>query len=61
MYKVTYYASDKKDIVFFKWFKTFKESTEFSLLMKDPESIIEIKYYDENDPNNPKPTTMPSS
>ena len=57
MYKVTYYATQKKDVVFFKWFKTFKETTEFSLQMKVPEAIIEIKYYDESNPDNPRPTT----
>lgn len=58
MYKVTYYPTEKKDLVFFKWFKTFKESTDFANTLKVPESIIEIKYYDPNDPNQPKPTTM---
>jgi hypothetical protein len=57
MYKVTYYATQKKDVVFFKWFKTFRESTEFSNALKIPEAIIEIKFYDELDPNSPRPTT----
>jgi hypothetical protein len=59
MYKVTYYATQKKDVVFFKWFKTFKESTEFVSKLKLPELLIEIKYYDESNPDNPRPTTMP--
>ena len=50
----------KKDVVFFKWFKSFKETTEFSLQLKEPESVIEIKYYDSNNSDNPKPLTMPS-
>ena len=57
MYKVTYYATQKKDVVFFKSFKTFKEASEFSLQMKVPEAIIEIKFYDETDSNNLRPTT----
>lgn len=57
MYKVSYYATQKKDYVFFKWFKTFKEATKFSIELKVPEAIIEIKFYDELDPNNPRPTT----
>lgn len=58
MYKVTYYATEKKDIVFFKWFKTFRESADFANTLKVPEAVIEIKYYDPNDPNQPKPNTM---
>jgi hypothetical protein len=57
MYKVTYYATQKKDVIFSKSFKTFKETTEFSLQMKVPESIIEIKFYDDSDPNNLRETT----
>jgi hypothetical protein len=58
MYKVTYYPTEKKDIVFFKWFKTFRESADFGNSLKTPDALIEIKYYDPNDPNQPKPSTM---
>jgi hypothetical protein len=55
MYKVSYYPTEKKDIVFFKWFKTLKESTEFVSSLKVPEAVLEIKFYDPNDPNQPRP------
>jgi len=55
MYRVTYYATQKKDVVFYKWFKTFKEATKFSIQLKIPESITEIKFINENDSDNPKP------
>lgn len=56
MYKVTYYPTDKKDYIFFKWFKTSKEATQFSTELKAPEFVIEIKFYDENNLDNPRPT-----
>ena len=59
MYRVTYYPTEKKDTVFFKWFKTLKESTDFTDTLKVPEAVIEIKYYDPNDPNQPHPPNMP--
>ena len=59
MYKVTYYPTEKKDTVFFKWFKTIKESTDFTNTLKVPEAVIEIKYYDPNDSNQPHPPNMP--
>jgi len=55
MYKVTYYPTEKKDTVFFKWFKTLKESTDFTSTLKMPELVIEIVYYNPDDPNQPKP------
>jgi hypothetical protein len=58
MYKVTYYPTEKKDTVFFKWFKTLRESTDFVNTLNVPESVIEVKYYDPNDPNQPKPPSM---
>jgi hypothetical protein len=58
MYKVSYYTTENKDVIFIKWFKSLKDSTEFVLKLKLPELLIEIKYYDENDPNNPRPSTL---
>jgi hypothetical protein len=58
MYLVTYYASKEKDIIFNKWFKTLKESTDFANAMKMPELLIEIKYFDPNNPDLPKPPTL---
>ena len=58
MYQVKYYASEKKDIIFNKWFKTFKESTDFVSALKFPDLLIEIKYYDPNNPDLPKPPTL---
>ena len=40
MYKVCYYPTQSETVVFFKWFKTLQ-------------SVIEIKYY--NDNGNTKP------
>lgn len=60
MYKVNYYISEKKDIIFYKWFKTLREATDFTNALKMPELLIDIKYYDPNDPNQPKPNTMQS-
>jgi tetratricopeptide (TPR) repeat protein len=47
MYKVSYYTTENKDVIFIKWFKSLKDSTEFVLKLKLPELLIEIKYYDE--------------
>jgi len=58
MYKVTYYPTEKKDVVFSKWFKTLKESKDFVNNLKTPEAVIEIIYYDPNDPNQPHPPNM---
>jgi hypothetical protein len=58
MYKVTYYPTEKKDIVFFKWFKTLRESTDFADTLKMPELLIEIKYFDQNNPDSPRPNTL---
>jgi len=58
MYKVNYYISEKKDIIFYKWFKTFREASDFAAALKSPDLLIDIKYYDPNDPNQPKPSTM---
>jgi hypothetical protein len=58
MYKVKYYPTEKRDTVFFKWFKTLKESIDFTNTLKVPEAVIEIKYYNPDDPNQPKPPTM---
>jgi hypothetical protein len=53
MYKVTYYPSvDKKDVLLFKWFKTQRESLDFTKTI-DTQCLFEIKFYDENDPNTP--------
>jgi hypothetical protein len=40
------------------WFKTLRESTDFVNTLNVPESVIEVKYYDPNDPNQPKPPSM---
>lgn len=58
MYKVNYYITEKKDIIFYKWFKTLREATDFTSALKMPELLIDIKYYDPNDPNSEKPNTM---
>lgn len=58
MYKVTYYATENKDVIFIKWFNSLKDSTEFLVKLKLPELLIEIKYYDENNSNNPRPPTL---
>ena len=58
MYQVKYYASEKKDIIFIKWFKTLKESTDFVSALKFPDLLIEITYYDPNNPDLPKPPTL---
>lgn len=60
MYNVKYYVSEKKDIIFSKWFKTLKESTDFVNALKMPELLIEIKYHDPSDPNQPKPSNLES-
>lgn len=53
MYKITYYPSqDKKDVLFFKWFKTHREALDFGKTLDDG-CLFEIKFYDENDPNSP--------
>jgi hypothetical protein len=48
MYKVCYYSTQSETIVFFKWFKTLQEATFFAG-NKPNESVIEIKYYNDND------------
>ena len=46
MYKVSYYTTGTN--VSFKWFKTFKEASEFSLKVKTGD-VIEIKLYPDNE------------
>ena len=48
MYKVCYYPTQSETIVFFKWFKTLQEATFFAG-NRPNESVIEIKYYNDND------------
>jgi len=45
MYKVTYFPTASESTVFFKWFKTLKEATDFA--MKLGSDVLEIKKYDE--------------
>jgi hypothetical protein len=59
MYKVNYYSTEKKDVVFSKWFKTLKESTVFVNSLEVPQLLIEIKYYNPNDPDQPHPPDTP--
>jgi hypothetical protein len=55
MYRLKYYATSNKDVVSNKWFKTFREASDYSLKLKVPESFVEIVFIDENNPDNPKP------
>lgn len=55
MYRLKYYATTNKDVVFSKWFKTFREASDASFKLTVPESFIEITFIDENDPDNPRP------
>jgi hypothetical protein len=52
MYKVYYYPIQSETVVCFKWFKTLQEAIFFAG-NKPNESVIEIKYY--NDNGNTKP------
>lgn len=47
MYKVTYFPTASESTVFFKWFKTLKEATDFA--MKLGNDVLEIKLYDSED------------
>jgi hypothetical protein len=58
MYKLNYYITEKKDVVFYKWFKTLKEATDFANALKTPELLLDIKYYNQDDPNQPHPPNM---
>ena len=52
MYKVSYYQMYTESTLFFKWFNTLQEATSFAA-NKPNESVIEIKYYDNNEHRKP--------
>jgi hypothetical protein len=54
MYKVSYYIDGNESVIYFQWFKTLHESTEFANKQKTG-NVREIKFYDANNLDNPKP------